>query len=207
MKSSFLSFPATQSGLFSATTMVFMAGGNHKMLCGPIAANALLIAQMSYDLINMLNGTHDDTVAAAQLPKSPPSPASYQPGVSTWVNTVWSISLAFSLACTFFGVSLKRWASRYLLLLQDSPQIDPRIPRSRPRPRRHRSQVAEEPDPDTFGPSMIVALMHLFLPLSVFLFYFGLMLFLIGIGVSPSLVVVSSLVIAGVLYVFCFPSA
>ena len=38
--------------------MVFIIGGSDKMRCNPIAENALWIAQMSNDLISMLNGTH-----------------------------------------------------------------------------------------------------------------------------------------------------
>jgi hypothetical protein len=159
------------------------------MLCNPIMENALLIAQMSNDLIGMLNGTGDGT------PPATPSLVPYRPNVANWINVIWSTSLTFSLASTFFGIFLRRWAYRYLL--HNLRPIDNRIHRHR------RSKGSEKLD--TLRPLALVSLIHLFLPLSVFLFFFGLMIFLVHIGVSPSLVVASSLVIAGVLYVSLIP--
>ena len=179
-------FPSDQSGLFSVTIIVFIVGGNNKMLCNPIVENTLMIAQMSNDLINMLNGTHGGTPPAA------PPLLPYQSSVSVWVNVIWSTSLTFSLASTFFGIFLRRWAIRYLL--HNLHSIDPRV-------FRHRRPEGREKS-DTLPPIAFVSLIHLFLPLSVFLFFFGLMIFLVHIGVSRSLVVVSSLVIAGLLCVF-----
>jgi hypothetical protein len=168
--------------------IVFIVGGNNKMLCNPIAENAQLIAQMSNDLVSMLNGTHDGARPAT------PSLVPYRPGVSVWINLVWSTSLTFSLASTFFGVFLRRWAYRYLL--HNLRRIDPRISHHH----RHRRSKGDE-KLDTVRPLALVTLIHLFLPLSVFLFFFGLMIFLVHIGVSPGLVTVSSLVVAGLLYV------
>ena len=185
-----------QSGLFSATILGFIAGGNSKMLCGPVAANTLLVAQMSHDLMDMLNldGTDNDT----KLAVLPPSPMSFRPSVSVWINVIWSISLTLSFMCTFFGWCLRRWALRYYFY--NSPRIDSRDPRH------HRSQAIE--GPDASRPSAIVALLHFFLPLSVFLFYFGLIVFLIHIDVTLGLAFVSLLVIAGLLYVsFLFINA
>lgn len=156
------------------------------MLCNPIVENALLIAQMSNDLISMLNGTHD-----GGTPPATPSLLPYPPSVSIWINSIWSISLTFSLSCTFVGIFLRRWAFRYLL--HNLHPIDPRILRH---PRLKGSEK-----PDRLRPLALVSLIHLFLPLSVFLFFFGLMIFLVHIGVSPSLVVASSIVISGLLYV------
>ncbi|KAI0003204.1 hypothetical protein BJV74DRAFT_516337 [Russula compacta] len=175
------------SGLYSATVMVFIVGGNNKMLCTPIAANAHLIAQMSYDLINMLseNGTYNDIQLATSQ-----SPTLYRPSVSILINVIWSTSLALSLFCTIFGIYLRRWAIRYLL--HHTPHMDPRIPRHR------RLQPIDRLD--KFRPSALVALMRLFLALSIFLFYFGFVLFLIQIGVSPVLVFLSSLMIAGLFF-------
>jgi Family of unknown function (DUF6535) len=155
------------------------------MLCNPIMENALLIAQMSNDLIGMLNGTGDGT------PPATPSLVPYRPNVANWINVIWSTSLTFSLASTFFGIFLRRWAYRYLL--HNLRPIDRRIRRH------HRFKGSERMD--TLQPLALVSLIRLFLPLSVFLFFIGLMIFLVHIGVSPTLVVVSSFVIAGMLCV------
>ncbi len=131
-----------QSGLFSVMIIVFIIGGNDRMLCNPIAENAT--------------------------------------------------SLTFSLASTIFGVIVRRWATRYLF--GGLHRIDTRIPRH------IRLQASE--DIDTSRPVQLDALIHLFLPLSVTLFFVGLMIFMLHIGISSSLVLVSSLVLGWLLYVF-----
>lgn len=161
------------------------------MLCSPIAANTLMVAQMSYDLMDILNlnGTDNDTQPAIlQVPQ--PS-MSFQPGNLIWINVIWSISLTSSFMCTFLGWCLRRWALRYYFY--NLSHIDSRDPRH------HRSQTIE--GPDASRPSAMVALLHFFLPLSVFLFYFGLVIFLVHIDVTLGLAFVSLLVTAGLLYV------
>jgi hypothetical protein len=170
--------------------IVFIIGGNDKMRCNPIAENALWIAQMSNDLINsMLDGTHEGTPPATA---TTPSFVPYRPNVSLWINVIWTTSLTFSLASTFFGVIVRRWAVRYLF--NNLHRIDTRIPRH------IRSQAGE--DVDTSQPLALDTLIRLFLPLSVALFFLGLVIFMIHIGISPALVFVSSLVLAWLLYVF-----
>jgi Family of unknown function (DUF6535) len=157
------------------------------MLCGPLVVNALLIAQMSHDLISMLNGTHTGEQSAP-----PPLPMSYRPDVSIWINVLWSSSLMFGLVCTFFGIRLRRWAYHYLLLT--SPHHGHHVPL-----RRRPSATDRLAMP---RPLALLGLLQVFLPLSILLFYFGLMLFLIHIGISPGLLSASSLVLFGILYVF-----
>jgi hypothetical protein len=171
---------------------VFIIGGNDKMRCNPIAENAQWLAQMSNDLISILNGTHEGTPPATAT--TPPSFVPYRPNVSLCINVIWTTSLTFSLASTFFGIIVRRWAVRYLF--NKLHRIDTRIPRH------IRSQASE--DVDTSLPLSLVTLIRLFLPLSVALFFLGLVIFMIHIGISPALVFVSSLVLAWLLYVFLF---
>jgi hypothetical protein len=169
--------------------IVFIIGGNDKMRCIPIAENALLISQISNDLISMLDGTHQGTPpATATTPPFVP----YRPNVSWWINIIWTTSLTFSLASTFFGIIVRRWAVRYLF--NNLHRIDTRIPR-------HIRLRAGE-DVDTSRPLALDTLIRIFLPLSVTLFFLGLVIFMVHIGISPALVFVSSLVIAWLLYVF-----
>jgi Family of unknown function (DUF6535) len=81
------------------------------MRCNPIAENALWTAQMSNDLISMLDGTHEGTPPATA---TTPSFVPYRPNVSLWVNDIWTTSLTFSLASTFFEIIVRHWAVRYL---------------------------------------------------------------------------------------------
>lgn len=174
--------------------IVFIVGGNDKMRCNPIAENALWIAQMSNDLISMLDGTHEGTtpLPPAMATTTPLFVPHYRPNVSLWINVIWSTSLTFSLASTFFGIIVRRWAVRYLF--NKMHRIDTRIPRH------IRSKAGE--DVDTPRPLALDTLIRLFLPLSVALFFLGLVIFMVHIGVSPALVFVSSLVPAWLLYVF-----
>lgn len=159
------------------------------MQCNPIAENALLIAQMSNDLISTLNGTHDGTQPP---PTTILSFVPYRPDIFMWINVIWTTSLTFSLASTFFGIMVRRWAIRYLLGNLD--RIGTHTPR-------HLRLKGSE-DVDTLRSLTLVTLIHLFLPLSVALFFFGLLIFMVHIGISPALVIVSSLVLIWLLYVF-----
>ena len=184
-----------QSGLFSVMIIVFIIGGNDKMRCNPIAEHALWVAQMSDDLIGMLDGTHEGTPPASAAATTP-SFVPYRPNVSLWINVIWTTSLTFSLASTFFGIIVRRWAARYLF--NNLHRIDTRIPR-------HIRLKAGE-DVDTSRPVALDTLIRLFLPLSVALFFLGLAIFMLHIGISPALVFVSSLVPAWLLYVFLISS-
>lgn len=174
------------SGLFSVMIIVFIIGGNDKMRCNPIIENALWIAQMSNDLDSMLDGIHEGTLPATA---TTPSFVPYRLNVSLWINVIWKTSLTFSLASTFFGIIVRRWAVRYLL--NNLHRIDTRIPRH------IRSQAGE--DVDTSRPLTLDTLIRRILPLSVALFFLGLVIFMLHIGVSPALVFISSLVLAWLL--------
>jgi len=169
--------------------IVFIIGGNDKMRCIPIAEHALLIAQMSNDLISILDGTHEGTPPATA---TTPSFVSYLPNVRLWINVIWTVSLTLSLTSTFFGIIVRRWAVRYLF--NNLHRIDTRIPR-------HIRLRAGE-DVDTSRPLELDTRIRLYLPLSVGLFFLGLVIFMLHIGISPALVFVSSLVLTWLLYVF-----
>lgn len=74
-------------------------------------------------------------------------------------------------------------------------RIDTRIPRH------IRSQAGEDVDTSLARPLALDTLIRLFLPLSVALFFLGLVIFMVHIGISPALVFVASLVLAWLLYV------
>jgi Family of unknown function (DUF6535) len=162
------------------------------MQCDPFAEGALWIAQMSNDLISLLNDGPYDEVTPPVTATTPPSFMSCRPNISLCINVMWTTSLAFSLASTFFGIIVRRWAVRYLF--NDLHRIDTRIPRH------IRSKASE--DIDTSWPLALGTLIRLILPLSVALFFLGLVIFMIHIGISPALVSISSLVLAWMLYVF-----
>ena len=172
--------------------IVFIIGGNDQMRCNPIAENALWIAKMSNVLISMLNGTHEGTPPPPPATAATPSIVSYRPSVSLLINVIWTASLTFSLASTFFGIMVRRWAVRYLF--NNLHRIDTRIP--------HHIRLQASDDVDTSRPVALVASIHFFLPLSVALFFLGLVIFMVHIGISSTLLFASSLVLAWLLYVF-----
>lgn len=178
--------------------IVFIIGGNEKMQCNTIAENVLWMAETSNGLISMLNGTHHEgtlappAMATATATATTSSFVPYRPKVSLLINVIWTTSLTFSLASTVFGIMVRRWAVRYLVNNLHRP-IHTRIRHIQSRARKH---------VDMSPPLALVSRIHLFLPLSVALFYLGLVIFMVHIGISFTLVFVSSFVFTWVMYVF-----
>jgi hypothetical protein len=168
---------------------VFIVCGNYKMRCNPIAEHTLMISKMSNELVSMLNETHhhhhECTPPAATVITTSPSVVPDRPNVALLINVIWTISLTFSLASTFFGVMVRRWAIRYLF--NNLHRIDTRIPRC------IQAQISK--DLVTSRPLSLVALIRFFLPLSVALFFLGLVIFMVHIGIFSALVFISSLVL------------
>lgn len=148
---------------------------------------------LSYHLLDILNlnGTDNGTQPAV-LPPSPMS-ESFRPSVSIWINVIWPINLTLGLMCTFFG-----WCLSRLLSLQLTSH---RFARSTSLSITGHRGTRRVP---AVSASAMVALLRFFLPLSVFLSYFGLIVFLIHIDVTTGLAFVSLLVVAGFLYVLFY---
>jgi hypothetical protein len=164
------SSPPLQTGLFSATVAGFIIEGYKSLKPDPGIATVSVLAQLSQQLAGLSNGTHvsaiDPTVVTG-LPFSPSASA-------IWVNALWFASLVTSLTCALLATLLQQWARRYLRRTQRrySPHTRARI----------RAFFAE--GADRFRLSTVVEVLPALLHLSVFLFFAGLVIFLIDIRSS-----------------------
>ncbi|KAI0263797.1 hypothetical protein BC834DRAFT_971158 [Gloeopeniophorella convolvens] len=166
------------SGLFSATVVVFVVGGNSRLRCNPVDATTLFFAHMSRQLFNMLNGTEVDV---SSIPLAPPPLR--QTGVSVWINILWLSSMLLSLICTLFVMRLKYWARCYLYLRRHRTRF----------PDQYRAYADDELG--VFRPSVMASLLPVLLTISVFLFFSGLTIFLVHIDRSGALVLISTLAV------------
>ncbi|KAI9456352.1 hypothetical protein BJY52DRAFT_1276353 [Lactarius psammicola] len=159
------------TGLFSATVATFIIESYKKLSSDSGNDTTYLLGQISLQLNAFSpNGTY-----------IPPTPSpKYSPGLSIiLVNSLWLLSLVFSIASALAATLMQQWARRYIQL----PQI-PRVPRDRARVRsylflgilKYRMSRAVEAAP---------ALLHL----SVFLFFAGLVIFLFTIFKAVAIVV------------------
>ena len=168
-----------QSGLFSAIVATFLVG-SYKTL-SPDAGDQYILSQISLQLGSLANDT--SVLPQAYL--------SYSPTISiVWVNSLWLLSLVFSLTSALSALLLQQWAQRYIEL----PHI-PSLSRERARVRsflflgtlRYNMRLAVE---------MIPTLLHL----SVFLFLAGLVIFFFTIHRTTAIVVLIAVGLLGVAY-------
>jgi hypothetical protein len=111
-----------------------------------------------------------------------PSPAAEPPPFSApryaiWVNSLWFLSLVMSLSCALLATSLHQWARRYIRLTQPA--------RCSPE-KRARMQAYYADGVDKMHIPWAVEGLPTLLHLSVFLFFGGLIIFLLSISTMKS---------------------
>lgn len=176
-----------QTGLFSATVAGFIIEGYKNLKPDSANTTVFILAQISQQLAGLSNGTHvsavDQAAVLAGLPFSPSASA-------FWVNALWFASLVTSLTCALLATLLHQWARRYLHRTQRrySPYARARI----------RAFFAE--GADKFCLSTVVEFLPALLHLSVFLFFAGLVIFLIDINRSIGVGILTLVAICGLSY-------
>ncbi|KAI0300852.1 hypothetical protein BC826DRAFT_905448, partial [Russula brevipes] len=174
------------TGLFSATVAGFIIEGYKSLKPDPGIATVSVLAQLSQQLAGLSNGTYvsavDPTIVTG-LPFSPSASA-------IWVNALWFASLVTSLTCALLATLLQQWARRYLRRTQRrySPHARARI----------RAFFAE--GADRFRLSAVVEVLPALLHLSVFLFFAGLVIFLIDIRSSIAYGIIAPIAICALSY-------
>ncbi|KAI0260312.1 hypothetical protein BC834DRAFT_799707, partial [Gloeopeniophorella convolvens] len=110
---------------------------------------------------------------------------------AVWVNSLWFLSLAISLACALIATLLQQWARRYLHVTHRRHAIHTRA--------RIRTYFAEGARrlhlPTVVG--IIPALLHV----SVFLFFAGLAIFVSDINRIVSAILLSFIATCGLAYI------
>ena len=111
------------------------------------------------------------TRASIPSPIAKPPPFS-RPRYAVWVNSLWFLSLVMSLSCALWATSLHQWARRYIRLTQPTRCT----PEKRARMRAFFNNGAEKMH-IPWAVEGLPALLHL----SLFLFFWGLAIFLFNV--------------------------
>ncbi|KAI0293031.1 hypothetical protein BC826DRAFT_910925, partial [Russula brevipes] len=93
------------TGLFSATVAAFLIESSKKLSPSAEERSTFHLSQISQQLADLANGTNV------------PPPQAYSPSLPTlpivWVNTLWLLSLVFSLTSALVATLVQQWARRY----------------------------------------------------------------------------------------------
>ncbi|KAI0260847.1 hypothetical protein BC834DRAFT_973136 [Gloeopeniophorella convolvens] len=174
------------TGLFSATVAGFLGISLQSLTQSSQDTSAFYIARLYQSSVS------ENSNASVPLPPLP-DPSSFSPSASAiWVNVLWFLSLIISLTCALLATLLQRWARQYLRLTRPAYAPHKRA--------RIRSYLKEGVD-KFYLPSVVEALPGL-LHASVFLFFVGLSVFLLGINSIVFNATLSCISVSAGLYLF-----
>ena len=150
----------------------------------PSDTTVLLLAQISQQLAALSRG---NTIS---IPSGLPS-STFSPSASAVrVNTLWFLSLVLSLTCALLATLMQQWVRRYLQVTQRWY-----APYKRARVRTFFAEGVEQ-----FGLPRAVEALPALLHASVFLFFAGLVDFLININQTVAFSLLSAVVVAATIY-------
>ena len=178
---------AYQTGLFSATVASFIIESYKQLQPDSGNTTVLLLAQISQQLAALSNGT------SISIPSTLPS-QTFRPSASAVrVNTLWFLSLTLSLTCALLATLMQQWVRRYL-------QVSQRwyAPYKRARIRTFFAEGVER-----FGLPGAVEALPALLHASVFLFFAGLIDFLLNINDKVAISLLSAVAIGASAYFLC----
>ena len=163
-----LSYPNTlQTGLFSAAVAALLAVTVQSLIPNSQDISAFYLGNI-YGILADPNTTR----ASTPPPIAKPTPFS-PPRSAIWVNSLWFLSLVISLTCALLATSSHQWARRYIRVTQPA--------RCSPE-KRARMRAVFANGVEKMHISRVVEGLPTLLHLSVFLFFAGLVIFLIDIN-------------------------
>ncbi|KAK0217209.1 hypothetical protein IW262DRAFT_1276486, partial [Armillaria fumosa] len=145
------------AGLFSAVLTTFVVQTSQNMQPDYNEASMLLL----FEILKA-------TASSGSQPSIPSSPTSFfSPSRSdVWINSLWFVSLTFSLVTALVAVLVKQWLQQYFAVVSDSSARD----RARIRHMRYAGL-------QTWQVPMIIGLLPFLLHVSLALFFAGLAVF------------------------------
>ena len=178
---------AFQTGLFSATVAAFIIESYKQLQPDSGDTTVLLLAQISQQLAALSNGT------SISIPSTLPNQSFRPSGSAVRVNALWFLSLTLSLTCALLATLMQQWVRRYLQVSQrwDAPYKRARI----------RTFFAE--GVERFGLPYAVEALPALLHASVFLFFAGLIDFLLNINHKVAITLLSAVAVGGSAYFLC----
>ena len=179
-----ISMNVYQTGLFSATVAAFIIESYKQLQPSSSDTTVLLLAQISRQLTALSTGT------PIVVPSGLPSQSFRPPASAIRVNTFWFISLVLSLTCALLATLMQQWVRRYIQVTQRWY-----APYKRARIRTFFAEGVEQ-----FGLPRAVEALPALLHAAVFLFFAGLVDFMININHSVAFPLLSAVAVAASAY-------
>ncbi|CAA7264764.1 unnamed protein product [Cyclocybe aegerita] len=178
------------AGLFSASVTAFIIESYKTLNPEPSDTTVLLLSQISQQLGLLSTNT-------SSIPVSPPllilDQDSFSPPISAIIcNVLWFLSLGFSLVSALSATLVEQWTRHYLQSSHSKP-----TPQDRARISAYLYQGVEK-----YRMAAIVETIPLLLHISLFLFFAGLIAFLIPVNRGLEFLVLVMLLICCLLYIF-----
>ncbi|KAJ7029423.1 hypothetical protein C8F04DRAFT_1288280, partial [Mycena alexandri] len=172
------------AGLFSASLTAFLIESYKTLSPDSGGQTVKLLAQISQQLASASNGS------TLSLPISPPSDPFNPSATSLICNALWFISLGLSLACALLATLVEQWARDFLHRVdtQSSPLIRARV------------FAYLYYGMKRFNMHLVVEIIPLLLHASLFLFFAGLVAFLIPVNIGMTLIAAALLVLVTTAY-------
>ncbi|KAK7058641.1 embryonic skeletal system development [Paramarasmius palmivorus] len=171
------------AGLFSASVTAFIVESYKTLIPDNSDTTNQLLERISIQLAAANNGSF--------IPQTVPDSTSFEPSPSSIVcNTLWFLSLGFSLTCALFATLVQQWTRSYRQATSSRES-----PHQRARISAYLYQGISK-----FHMSAIVTAIPMLLHISLLLFFAGLVEFLRPVNETISLIVLFTLTICGLLY-------
>ncbi|KAA1470720.1 hypothetical protein DENSPDRAFT_864781 [Dentipellis sp. KUC8613] len=152
------------AGLFSAVVTTFVVQSSQSLQPDYSQVSAMLLTELVGLQRAMANGVSPSVIPVSQQNAT----SGFQVAASDqWVNRLWFISLAFSLATALISVLVKQWLQYYVSPISGSGQDKAHI--------RHFRYTGLE----KWHVSEIVGFLPIFMHIALLLFFIGLVLFLV----------------------------
>jgi Family of unknown function (DUF6535) len=136
----------------------------------------------AFYLKNILQLLADPNISRASILSTPTEPPPFSPPkYAILVNSLWFLSLVISLTCALLATLLQQWARRYITITQ--------LPRYTPH-KRARIRAFFADGAEKYHLPWAVETLPTLLHISLFLFFFGLLIFLFNINHTTFTVVV-----------------
>lgn len=175
------------AGLFSASVTAFIIESYKDLSPDPSETTVLLLAQISQQLasISLSNGSLPDPAKFTQQDNS------FSPPTSALVcNALWFLSLGLSLICALSATLVEQWTRQYLQATNRKP-----APQDRARLNTYLYQGIKK-----YKMAAVVETIPMLLHISLFLFFAGLVAFLIPVNSALEYLILTMLVVCCILY-------
>ncbi|CAE6388332.1 unnamed protein product [Rhizoctonia solani] len=170
------------AALFSAVSTTFVVESSKNLQPDPAAISATTLQEISQILRIISNNQ-----SGASLPPSS-EPEFKPPASAIWVNALWFLSLALSVSVSLATMLAKQWCYSYMSGRAGQPHIQART-------RQRRLEELER-----WKMPEILAILPVFMHLSLFLFFVGLIIYLWDTHVGVAIPVLVTTAFTGTFY-------